>query len=111
LRKGEGSIIPKRFKQHVFDFANLLRLGISNSSGLAYFNMKEQKVRGIIRWIHIVFGFVVMCYIYSPFHEFLIFQIIMKFLIIPGLALTGVWIWQFKRMNRFFIPKRKEEKG
>ncbi len=64
--------------------------------------LKAKKVRIAIRWIHLILGVVVLCYVYSPFHEYVGFQIAMKFLIIPIITITGIWIWQFKAVNRFF---------
>ena len=63
--------------------------------------LKAKKVRIAIRWMHIVLGLVVMCYIYSPFHENESFQIVMKFVIIPVITITGIWIWQFRAVNKF----------
>ena len=64
--------------------------------------LTANKARIIIRWIHFISGLVIMCYIYSPFHENKIFQIAMKFVIIPITAFTGVWIWKFSIFNKFF---------
>jgi len=64
--------------------------------------LRAKKVRIMIRWMHIVFGLIILCYIYSPFHEVVAFQIIMKFGIIPAITFTGLWIWKFKAINRIF---------
>ena len=63
--------------------------------------MTAAQCRGFLRWMHVVLGLVVMCYIYSPFHEHKVFQLLMKFVIIPVITLTGIWIWKFKEVNRF----------
>lgn len=67
--------------------------------------MKEAKLRKILRWMHIILGLVIMCYIYSPFHQNVLFQIIMKFIIIPVITISGIWIWQFKSVNKFLNKK------
>ena len=64
--------------------------------------MSAKKIRIILRWVHIVFGLIIMCYIYSPFHEHVIFQIVMKFFIIPVITFTGIWVWKFKEFNKLF---------
>jgi len=64
--------------------------------------MTQKKLRKILRWMHIVLGLVVMCYIYSPFHEHYGFQVVMKFVIIPVITLSGVYMWKFKELNKFF---------
>jgi len=63
--------------------------------------MKAIKIRVTIRWIHIILGLTIMCYIYSPFHENVYFQVIIKFIILPVIFLTGVWIWKFKAINHW----------
>ena len=64
--------------------------------------MNEAKVRVILRWVHIVLGLAIMCYVYSPFHRLIFFQIIVKFVIIPVITFTGLWVWKFKQFNKFF---------
>ena len=43
-----------------------------------------------------------MCYVYSPFHKYFAFQVLVKFIIIPLATLSGLWIWKFKAFNKFF---------
>lgn len=64
--------------------------------------MNESKVRTILRWTHIILGLIIMCYIYSPFGKERAFQIAVKFLIIPVITFSGLWLWKFKAFNRFF---------
>jgi len=64
--------------------------------------LTEAKVRIILRWMHIVLGLVLMCYVYSPFGKEQLFQIMVKFLIIPITTFTGFWMWKFKAFNKFF---------
>lgn len=59
----------------------------------------------MLRWMHIVLGLVILCYIYSPFHQNTTFQIIIKFIIIPSITFTGLWIWKFNAFSRFFRIK------
>ena len=64
--------------------------------------MTQRTIRKILRWSHFVFGLVIMCFIYSPFHENVTFQWVMKLLIIPYLTISGLWIWKFQAVNKFF---------
>ncbi|MBP9855034.1 MAG: hypothetical protein KBD53_09230 [Candidatus Omnitrophica bacterium] len=64
--------------------------------------MTAKKIRVILRWVHIVCGLVIMCFIYSPFHEYSVFQWIMKLIIIPVVTFTGIWVWKFRQFNKFF---------
>jgi len=61
-----------------------------------------KKIRIMIRWIHIVSALIILSYVYSPFHDRYFFQIIMKFIVIPVVTLTGIWIWKFRQFNKFF---------
>ncbi|HLF17646.1 MAG TPA: hypothetical protein VI749_01985 [Candidatus Omnitrophota bacterium] len=63
--------------------------------------LTEKKIRLMLRWLHIVLGLVIMCYIYSPLHQYPAFQVAMKFFIIPTITASGLWIWKFKAFNRF----------
>jgi len=60
------------------------------------------RLRVILRWMHIIFGLVVLCYIYSPFNQYRSFQIIIKLIVIPGIVLSGIWLWKFQKINHFF---------
>ncbi|MBZ0165701.1 MAG: hypothetical protein K8I00_02765 [Candidatus Omnitrophica bacterium] len=62
--------------------------------------MKAKKIRVMLRWVHIVFGLVIMCYIYSPFHQYVVFQWIVKAGILPVVTLTGIWVWKFAAVNK-----------
>ena len=64
--------------------------------------LTEKKIRTILRWTHIVLGLVIMCYVYSPFHTYAGFRLFVKFFAVPVIALTGLWIWKFKPLNKFF---------
>jgi len=65
-------------------------------------SFSAKKIRIILRWVHIVLGLVLMCYVYSPFHKYVGFQLFVKFLVIPVITFTGLWIWKFAAFNKFF---------
>lgn len=67
--------------------------------------MSEAKLRTVLRWVHITSGLVIMCYIYAPFGEKTQFQVFVRFVVVPVIALTGVWIWKFAVLNKFFRIK------
>jgi len=64
--------------------------------------MTAAKLRVMLRWMHILLGLVIMCYIYSPLSGKVGFQLAMKFFIIPFIAFSGLWIWKFQAFNKFF---------
>jgi len=67
--------------------------------------LTSRKIRLMLRWMHIVLGLVTLCYIYSPFHDIVAYQWVMKLVVIPAITLSGVWIWKFKAVNGFLRIK------
>lgn len=59
------------------------------------------KIRIILRWLHIIIGLILLCYIYSPFSKYAAFQIFVKFIAIPIVVISGLWIWKFTAFNKF----------
>lgn len=64
--------------------------------------LTSARLRIILRWLHIVLGLILMCYIYSPFHKYIWFQLVTKFCVIPIITLSGIWVWKFKKINKLF---------
>lgn len=57
--------------------------------------------RVVFRWIHIVFSIPILGYIYSPFEEIPNYAPAVRFVFLPILLLSGLWMWKghiFKRM-------------
>ncbi|OGX27806.1 MAG: hypothetical protein A2705_05135 [Omnitrophica WOR_2 bacterium RIFCSPHIGHO2_01_FULL_52_10] len=67
--------------------------------------MNEARLRAILRWIHIILGLTIMCYVYSPWATKASFQIFIKFIVVPAIAITGIWIWKFSAFNKLFRRK------
>jgi predicted tellurium resistance membrane protein TerC len=61
--------------------------------------------RSIFRWIHIVFGIPVICYIYHPFKELPNYAPVVRYVAIPVIFLTGLWMWKGHVLRRL-ISKR-----
>jgi len=61
--------------------------------------------RWIFRWTHIVFGIPIIGYIYdspkdTPYYAFSI-----RFVFLPVLLLSGLWMWKGHVVRRFFSRK------
>lgn len=69
--------------------------------------MSVAKLRVLLRWVHIALGVVLLCYVYSPFGEAKAFQIGVKFIVLPVIALTGIWIWKFQSLNKALRIKQR----
>jgi hypothetical protein len=96
----------------VFPHPNNPKLG---SRGLkdvcSKFSMERDKMisdttkRSIFRWIHIVFAIPIAGYVYSPFKELPNYAPVVRFVSIPVLVLTGLWMWKGHVLRRL-ISKR-----
>ena len=67
--------------------------------------MKEATKRSILRWIHIVFSIPILGYIYSPFEEIPRYAPRVRFVVVPVMLLSGLWMWKGHVLRRL-ISKR-----
>jgi hypothetical protein len=67
--------------------------------------MSQGIKRSIVRWIHIVLGIPIIGYIYSPFEEIPKYAPLVRFVFLPLLVLSGLWMWKGHLLRRL-IPKR-----
>ncbi len=63
--------------------------------------------RVIVRWIHLVLAIPVIGYVYSPFENPPDYAPVVRFIAIPIIALTGLWMWKGHVVRRLFT-KRSE---
>jgi thiosulfate reductase cytochrome b subunit len=56
--------------------------------------MKELTRRSILRWIHMVFSIAILGYIYSPFEEIPKYASRVRFVVVPVMLLSGLWMWK-----------------
>jgi len=67
--------------------------------------MKETTKRSIVRLIHIVFGIPIAGYVYSPFKELPNYAPVVRYVALPAIVLSGLWMWKGHVVRRF-ISKR-----
>jgi hypothetical protein len=67
--------------------------------------MKDATQRSIFRWIHIVFSIPILGYIYSPFEEIPKYAPKVRFVVVPVMLLSGLWMWKGHVLRRL-ISKR-----
>jgi hypothetical protein len=72
--------------------------------------MKEATKRLIVRWIHIVFSIPILGYIYSPFDQLPRYASRVRFVVVPAMLLSGLWMWKGHLLRRL-IPKRTAKQG
>jgi hypothetical protein len=63
--------------------------------------MTEGARRSIFRWIHIIFAIPIIGYVYSPFKELPNYAPVVRYVAIPVIALTGLWMWKGQLLRRF----------
>ena len=62
--------------------------------------MTEGAKRSIARWMHIIFSIPIVGYVYSPFADLPDYAPMVRFVSIPVLALTGLWMWKGHLLRR-----------
>jgi hypothetical protein len=72
--------------------------------------MKDATKRSIVRWIHIVFSIPILGYIYSPFEEIPKYAGRVRFVVVPVMLLSGLWMWKGHVLRRL-VSKRSLRQG
>jgi len=67
--------------------------------------MSDTTKRTILRWIHIVFAIPILGYIYSPFDKIPDYAPLTRFVFVPIMVLSGLWMWKGHLIRRL-ISKR-----
>jgi thiosulfate reductase cytochrome b subunit len=70
--------------------------------------MKDSTKRSIVRWIHIVLAIPILGYIYSPFQKLPGYAPQTRFVFVPVMVLSGLWMWKGHVVRRLF-SKRSEQ--
>ena len=58
--------------------------------------------RTIFRWIHLVFAIPIIGYIYSPFDKSPDYARPPRFVFVPVMVLSGLWMWKGHLVRRLF---------
>ncbi len=62
--------------------------------------MSHAAKRSILRWIHITFGVPIIGYVYSPFEDIPQYAPVVRFVAVPVIVLTGLWMWKGHALRR-----------
>ena len=49
--------------------------------------------RSILRWVHLIFAIPILGYIYSPFEEIPNYASTVRFVFVPVMVLSGLWMY------------------
>lgn len=58
--------------------------------------------RSIFRWIHLILAIPIVGYVYSPFEKLPGYAPATRFVFLPGMVLTGLWMWKGHVVRRLF---------
>ena len=71
-------------------------------------NMSIPSQRTIFRWIHIILAIPIAGYIYSPFDKIPQYAPATRFVFVPVMVLTGLWMWKGHVVRRW-VSKRSSQ--
>ena len=67
--------------------------------------MSQGTKRWILRTIHIVFSIPIFGYVYSPFDKIPNYAPATRFVFVPVLVLSGLWMWKGHVLRRLISKK------
>ncbi len=67
--------------------------------------MKDAAKRPILPWMHIVFGVPVLGYIYSPFEKLPDHALATRFVFVPVMVVSKLWMWKEHVFRRLVSKK------
>ena len=67
--------------------------------------------RTIFRWIHIVFSIPILGYIYSPFDKIPQYAAPTRYVFVPVMVVSGLWMWKGHVVRRLFSKRSAGGKG
>lgn len=56
--------------------------------------MKDSTKRSVVRSIHLIFSIPILGYIYSPFEKLPLYAFRTRFIFVPVMILSGLWMWK-----------------
>ena len=65
--------------------------------------------RSIFRWIHLIFAIPILGYIYSPFDKLPDYAPLTRYVFLPGMILTGLWMWKGHVVRRLFSKRPAQQ--
>jgi hypothetical protein len=56
--------------------------------------------RAIFRWLHLFFSIPILGYIYSPFDKLPAYAFKTRYIFVPAMILSGLWMWKGHVLRR-----------
>ena len=67
--------------------------------------MSQGTARTIFRWIHLILAIPIVGYIYSPFDNLPGYAPATRFVFLPLMVVTGLWMWKGHLVRRLFSKR------
>jgi hypothetical protein len=67
--------------------------------------MSEAAKRTIVRWIHIIIGIPIIGYVYSPFEQIPNYAPAVRYVFLPVMLLSGLYMWKGHLLRRVFSKR------
>ena len=61
--------------------------------------------RAIFRWIHLVFSIPILGYIYSPFDKIPQYAAPTRYVFVPVMIISGLWMWKGHVVRRLLAKR------
>lgn len=74
-------------------------------------NIKKPASRTIFRWIHLILAVPIIGYIYSPFDKIPQYAPPTRYVFVPVVILSGLWMWKGHVVRRLFSKRPVGVKG
>jgi len=65
--------------------------------------------RWIFRWIHLVFAIPILGYIYSPFDKIPDYAPLTRYVFVPVMILSGLWMWKGHVLQRLISRRSSQQ--
>jgi hypothetical protein len=59
--------------------------------------------RILVRWLHIVIAIPIIGYVYSPFEAIPDYAPLVRFILLPLMVLSGLWMWKGHMVRRLLV--------
>ncbi|QIN83496.1 hypothetical protein GBA63_13280 [Rubrobacter tropicus] len=67
--------------------------------------------RTALRWTHLLAGWLIGVFVYTPARESETFVLLMQAAVVPAVVLTGLWMWQQARIRRLYRRLRRNTRA